>query len=61
MSFRPGSLAQPDSVVMDLVFKVAPQRGQLNCAASTMAPHQLQLVCFPAAGGTLLDGRVMDD
>jgi hypothetical protein len=51
MSFLPGSLAQPDSVVTGGAFTVAPQRGQLNCAGSMAARHQGQLNSEEAATG----------
>src|ERR1051326_8784979 len=63
MSRRPGNWAQPDSVDRIFAFTVAPQRGQLSCAASNVAPHHSQVASLPVgwAGAAGEAGRGAGD
>jgi len=54
MSLRAGNCAQPDSATAPDRETAAPQRGQLDWAASTGLPHQAHLalaLCEVGAGG----------
>jgi hypothetical protein len=54
MSLRPGSCFQPVSLTSGGALSVAPQRGQLNWAASITAAHHGQVVCRPdGVGGAI--------
>src|SRR5579871_74288 len=58
MSLRPGSCFQPVSLTSTGPLKIAPQRGQLSCFASTSVAHHGQVVRCPAGAGVRFSAPV---